>query len=60
MLHVSKMIESKASYQNYGIAGQPNTREGRLAAGPALLAVFALSLVGWAFVLAPLVAILHR
>ena len=32
----------------------------RLPVGPALLAVFGLSLLGWAVVLAPLVAILHH
>ena len=32
----------------------------RLPPGPALLAVLGLSLLGWAFVLVPLVAILHQ
>jgi hypothetical protein len=52
------MIESDASYSNYPNARELTAREDRLPPGMALLAVLGLSLAGWAFVLAPLVAIL--
>jgi hypothetical protein len=58
-LGVLQMIESKASYPNYRITRHSKEQEDRLPAGPALLAVLGLSLVGWAFLLAPLVAIFH-
>lgn len=55
-----KMIESSASYPNYGIGEQAKAGGDRLPPGPALLAALGLSLLGWAFVLIPLVAILHQ
>jgi hypothetical protein len=55
-----KMLESSASYQDYAV-GEPAKAGGdRLPPGPALLAALGLSLLGWAFVLVPLVAILHQ
>jgi hypothetical protein len=57
---LGKMIESSASYRNYDAGEQARAGENRLPPGPALLAAFGLSLLGWAFVLVPLVAILHQ
>jgi hypothetical protein len=54
------MIESEVSYQGYQVGGQLKGCRHRLPTGPALLAVLGLSLAGWAFVLVPLVAILHH
>ena len=54
------MIESSASYRNYEVDAQAKAEKDRLPPGPALLAALGLSLLGWAFVLVPLVAILHR
>jgi len=54
------MLESSTSYRNYAV-GEPAKAGGdRLPPGPALLAALGLSLLGWAFVLVPLVAILHQ
>jgi hypothetical protein len=53
------MIESSASYRNYAGSEQPKVHGERLPAGAALLATFGLSLLGWAFVLVPLIGIFH-
>ena len=55
-----KMLESSASYRDYEVDAQAKGEKDRLPPGPALLAALGLSLLGWAFVLVPLVAILHR
>jgi len=55
-----KMIQSNASYRDYGVSEDAKFARDRLPAGTALLAVFGLSLLAWAVVLAPLVAILHQ
>jgi hypothetical protein len=55
-----KMIQSNSSYHDYGASEGVKFGSDRLPVGPALFAVFGLSLLGWAVVLAPLVAILHR
>jgi len=52
------MLESSASYRNYAVGEQAKAGD-RLPPGPALLAALGLSLLGWAFVLVPIVAILH-
>jgi hypothetical protein len=57
---IGKMFEDKASYPRYTTSEHPEIGSDRLPPGPALLAVFGLSLVGWAFVLVPLFATLHR
>jgi len=54
------MIESNTSYRNYTVSEQPKLGGDRLPVAPALLAAFGLSLLGWAFLLVPLVAVLHR
>lgn len=56
----SKMIQSNSSYRDYGAGEAVKFGGVRLPVGPALFAVFGLSLAGWAVVLAPLVAILHH
>lgn len=55
-----KMIYSNSSYHDDGVAEEAQFGKDRLPVGPALFAVFGLSLLGWAAVLAPLVAILHH
>jgi hypothetical protein len=57
---LEKMIQSNASYRSYDVDEQARAGENRLPPGPALLAAVGLSLLGWAFVLVPLVAILHQ
>jgi hypothetical protein len=54
-----KMIQSNSSYHDHGASEGVKFGSDRLPVGPAVLAVFGLSLLGWAVVLAPLVAILH-
>lgn len=54
------MIESDASYRNYAIDGNQPDEGDRLTLGAALLALFGLSLLGWAVILVPLAAILHK
>jgi hypothetical protein len=53
------MIQSNSSYRDYGVSEEVELGSDRLPMGPALLAVFGLSLLAWAVVLAPIVAILH-
>jgi hypothetical protein len=53
------MIQSNSSYRDYGVCAGVQFGRDRLPMGPALLVVFGLSLLGWAVVLAPLVAILR-
>jgi len=55
----SQMIEGKASHRNYAIDSNQPAGDDRLPLGSALLAIFGLSLLGWAIVLAPVVAILY-
>jgi hypothetical protein len=55
-----KMIQSNSSSRDYGVNEEVELGGDRLPVGPALFAVFALSLLAWAVVLAPLVAILHH
>jgi hypothetical protein len=55
----SKMIQSNSSYRDYGASEGVKFGSDRLPVGPALVAVLGLSLLGWAVVLAPLVAIFH-
>ncbi len=55
-----KMIHSNFSYRDYGVAEEAQFGKDRLPVGPALFAIIGLSLLGWAAVLAPLVAILHH
>jgi hypothetical protein len=55
-----KMIEHNSSYRDYAVSEGVKFGSDRLPVGPALFAVFGLSLLGWAVVLAPLVAILHH
>ncbi len=51
------MIDINAPYQNYALDTKTSPREDRLPLASALLAVFGLSLVGWAVLLAPLATI---
>ena len=53
------MLQSKSSYRDYEVREGVELGSDRLAVGPALFTVFGLSLLAWAVVLAPLVAILH-
>jgi hypothetical protein len=55
-----KMIQSNSSYPEYRVSEGVEFNRDRLPAGPALFVVFGLSLLGWAVVLAPLVAILQH
>jgi hypothetical protein len=57
---LNKMIESNASYRDYAAAGHNPAGEDRMAPSLALLVTLGLSLLGWAIVLAPLVAIFSR
>ena len=52
------MIESNAVYQDYTQYGKEQAVPDRLPLGFALLAVVGLSLLSWAVILIPLVAIL--
>jgi hypothetical protein len=54
------MIENNTSYGNYATGQRGQARGDRLTIGSALLAVFGLSLLAWAVVLVPFVAILHK
>jgi hypothetical protein len=54
-----KMTQSNSSYRDYRVTEGVEFCRDRLPVGPALFAVLGLSLLGWAVVLAPLVAILH-
>jgi hypothetical protein len=56
----TKMIQSNSSYRDDRVTEGVEFGRDRLPAGPALFAVLGLSLLGWAVVLAPLVAILHH
>ena len=55
-----KMIQGNSSYPDYGVSEGANFDGDRLPVGPALFAVFGLSLLGWAVILVPFVAILHH
>jgi hypothetical protein len=55
-----KMIQSNSSYQDYDVSEGVELGGDRLPVGPALFAIVGLSLLGWAVVLAPLVAILQH
>ena len=55
-----KMIQGNSSYHAYGVSEGAKFGSDRLPVGPALLAVFGLSLLGWAVIFAPFVAILHH
>ena len=55
-----KMIQGNSSYRDYGVSEGANFDGDRLPVGPALFAVFGLSLLGWAVILVPFVAILHH
>ena len=55
-----KMIQGDSSYRDYGVSEGVKLGSDRLPVGAALFAVLGLSLLGWAVVLAPLVAILHH
>ena len=55
-----KMIQSNSSYREYRVSEAVEFSRDRLPVGPALFVVFGLSLLGWAVVLAPFVAILHH
>jgi hypothetical protein len=57
---IKAMIEINNSYETYPAIGEGAPGQDRLTLGSALLAVFGLSLFGWAVVLAPLVVILHK
>jgi hypothetical protein len=54
-----KMLQDNSSYRDYEVSEGVGLGSDRLPVGPALFTVFGLSLLGWAVVLAPLVAILH-
>ena len=54
-----KMIRSNASYRDYEVSEEAQFDRDRLPTGTALLVIFGLSLLTWAVVLAPLVAILR-
>jgi hypothetical protein len=54
------MIESNTSYPNLSVGESQVDDEERLPVGSAFLAIFGLSLLGWAVVLAPVLAILHN
>jgi hypothetical protein len=53
------MIQSNFSSRHYGVSGEAGLGSERLPVGPALLAVFGLSLLGWACALVPLVSALR-
>jgi hypothetical protein len=53
------MVDNNASYTSYAISEGPEPDGDRLPVGAAMLAVLGLSLLGWGFVLLPLVAIFH-
>jgi hypothetical protein len=53
------MIESDTSYPNFKIGERQLAGDNRLPLGSALLAVFGLSMLGWAVILGPVVALLH-
>jgi hypothetical protein len=55
-----KMIQGNSSYRDYEVNEGAKFGSDRLPVGPALFAVFGLSLLGWAVILAPFVAILHH
>jgi hypothetical protein len=54
------MLQSNSSYREYRVSEEVEFDRDRLPVGPALLAVFGLSMLGWTVMLAPLVAILHH
>ena len=56
----SKMIQGNSSYRDYRVSEGAKFDSYRLPVGPALFAVFGLSLLGWAVILVPFVAILHH
>jgi hypothetical protein len=58
-LRCAQMIDSNSSYQSYATGEQQDARYDRLPLGTAMLAVAALSLLGWAVVLLPVIAIYH-
>jgi hypothetical protein len=59
-ISLKEMFQSNASYHDYGVSEEAQLGRDRLPPGPALLVVLGLSLLAWAVVLAPLVAILHQ
>ena len=54
------MTKINNSFENHAINGERWPGQDRLTLGSALLSIFGLSLLGWAAVLAPLVAIFHK
>jgi hypothetical protein len=54
------MIQGNSSCHDYGVSEGEKFGSDRLPAGAALFAVFGLSLLGWAVIFAPFVAILHH
>jgi hypothetical protein len=56
----NKMIQGNSSCHDYGVSEGAKFGSDRLPAGPALFAVFGLSLLGWAVIFAPFVAVLHH
>jgi hypothetical protein len=53
------MIEGNASYRNHAMDASQPAGDDRLPLGSALLVIFGLSLLGWAVVVAPALAILY-
>ena len=53
------MIDGNTSYQNYAIDDQEGDSDDRLPLGTSMLAVALLSLLGWAIMLIPAIAIFH-
>jgi hypothetical protein len=54
------MIQGNSSYRDYEVNEGTKFGSDRLPVGPALFAVFGLSLLAWVVILAPFVAILHH
>lgn len=54
------MIQRNSSYRDYGKSEGVNFDSDRPSVGTALFAVFGLSLLGWAVILVPFVAILDH
>jgi len=55
----TQMIEGNASYRNHAMGASQPAGDDRLPLGSALLVIFGLSLLGWAVVVAPALAILY-
>jgi hypothetical protein len=54
------MIDSSASYRTYAAGGDEPVSDDRLSVSSTFFAVFGLSVLGWAVILAPLLAVLHH